>query len=90
MVGMQEQLEEQSPEFGSTQGTEVAGKGVGMRSNTPRVPPRVSVLTVEPCSMEPSAEQAGVSSHPHHTDNSSSALKSRLLPAWEYSWEESI
>lgn len=85
MVGMQEQLEEQSPEFGSTQGTEVAGKGVGMRSNTPRVPPRVSVLT-----LEPSAEQAGVSSHPHHTDNSSSALKSRLLPAWEYSWEESI
>lgn len=85
MVGMQEQLEEQSPEFGSTQGTEGAGKGVGMRSNTPRVPPRVSVLT-----LEPSAEQAGVSSHPHHTDNSSSALKSRLLPAWEYSWEESI
>lgn len=52
---LQEQLEEQSPGFGSTQGTEVAGKGVGMRSralleqgegNTPRVPPEVSVLTL--------------------------------------------
>lgn len=47
---LQEQLEEQSPGFRSTQGTVVAGKGVGMRSrallelgegNTPRVPPEL-------------------------------------------------
>lgn len=67
---LQEQLEEQSPGFGSTQGTDVAGRGVGMRSNTPRVAPRVSVLTLE--------QNPWQSSHPHHTDNSSSALKSSL------------
>lgn len=56
---LQEQLEEQNPGFGSTQGTEAAGKGAGVRSrallelgergSTPRVPPRVSVLTLEHC-----------------------------------------
>lgn len=60
---LQEQLEEQNPGFGSTEG---AGKGVGVRSrallelgergSTPRAPPRVFVLSLECFSMEPSAE----------------------------------
>lgn len=78
---LQEQLEEQNPGFGSTEG---AGKGVGVRSrallelgergSTPRAPPRVFVLSLECFSMEQS-------SHPHHTQNSSFALMSKLLPA---------